>query len=430
VVLKLYALPFLAWFLLTRRFRAAVGMACATLILLGLGVLGLGLEVHRAFGQEVLPWALRGLVQDPYSPIWGSLTSLAYRLFRFEPDLNPLPLADWPGVARALAAGLPVAFLVAALAWAAPSRDPKDLRAQWALLMIASLVASPLTASYHFVLLILPAALLAADALERGEAFRAALFLAALAFVGSPLPHYGFRFLGGWGSLLAYSRLYVLVALFAIAAAPLVTRAGLALAVAAGLLAGGLAARAPAELETGERRSHGYSASQPIDCGRERGFTAVRGPRMVGETLDGRTLEPAGPALSLHCEAGAVVAGPPRAAADEDAAGGMRVEADRTQGVLTAWSGDGGRRILANGRVRHPRVRADGEFALAEYWEGGSWDIRVFDLRSGLSRLVAGGPSNEQDPEWTDGGSAVLFASDRGRGLRSTAVYRVAFRER
>jgi hypothetical protein len=75
-------------------------------------------------------------------------------------------------------------------------------------------------------------------------------------------------------------------------------------------------------------------------------------------------------------------------------------------------------------------VRADGRFVLAESWEGGSWNIRAFDLRSGASILVAGGSSNEGDAEWCDGGASVMFASDRGRGRGSTAIYRVGFRDK
>jgi hypothetical protein len=251
--------------------------------------------------------------------------------------------------------------------------------------------------------------------------------LLALGFVGSSLPHYGFRFVGGWTTFLAYPRLFVLLALFVAIAWPIFSRRSLAAAAAIGLAAAGPIVSGPAE-EPWERLTHGYSAGRPIDCADERGWITVRGVRAIGETSRGRHLEGPWPAISLQCVGSELTAGPLRPAPDEDATPQVRVVADRAAGILLVSQSGGPAATLAPGRFRHPRLHPDGRFVVVESWERDSWDIRAFDLASGAGRVVAGGPSNERDPAWSADGTSVLFASDRRRGLGSTVVYRVPFR--
>ena len=115
-------------------------------------------------------------------------------------------MADAPALARGLATALPAGLVLAAVAGAGPT---VPLARAWAIVMLAALAAAPLTSSYHFVLLVLPVALLLADgALSRR---RRALVVLAFVFATSPLPHYFARFATGWGDLLAYPRLAALL---------------------------------------------------------------------------------------------------------------------------------------------------------------------------------------------------------------------------
>jgi len=204
LLLKLYAAPH-ALFLLSRgRWRAIAGMALAVIALLALSVLTLGAELHDVYLREVLPHSLRGEVQDPYSPLWGSPSSLVHRLFQGEPDLNPQPALEAPSLVAPLARALPAFLLLLALA-ARPEGDPAAaLRRQWAALTLAGLAASPLTQSYHFVLLALPVALLLG---ERPARAGAATLLLLFAFATSPLPHDSLGLAHRWANLPAYPRL-------------------------------------------------------------------------------------------------------------------------------------------------------------------------------------------------------------------------------
>jgi hypothetical protein len=399
VILKLYALPYLAWFVWTRRWRAVAGFTAGVVGLTAASIAWLGLAVHRTYLEEVLPWALRGEIQDPYSPIWGSVTSLAYRLFRFEPDLNPSPLADLPVVAAILARGVPLAILLAAVL-VRRSTEIRVVRQQWAALAIASLAAAPLTASYHFVLLSLPVALLVTERIGRWPW----LYLLALAFVGSSLPHYGMRFVGGWTTPLAYSRLAVLVALLALVVAPFGRLRVWAIAATLGAGLGAINVKT-APNGSWERLSHGFAAASPVDCGDEIGWAAIRGVRMVAESSQGRRVRGAIPAASVGCQGGRVVAAPPASPLIKQAPP----------------------ECASSGRLERLRRSPNLRFFVGQSWVRGSWDVLVLDSTTCLTALLAGGPSNEREPAWTADGRSVLFVSDRQRGLGSTAVYRVPF---
>ena len=162
VVLKLYGVPLLLGLLATRRWRAAAGMSAGVLALTAVSVGFLGWPVHAAYLREVLPASLEGRVQDPYSTIWQSGTSLAHRMFQHEPDLNPAPAWDSPSTMRVVRRAFPAAVLFLPVALLARRRGAADPALDWAVLTLAALAAAPLTATYHMVLLVLPVAVLLA----------------------------------------------------------------------------------------------------------------------------------------------------------------------------------------------------------------------------------------------------------------------------
>jgi Tol biopolymer transport system component len=109
--------------------------------------------------------------------------------------------------------------------------------------------------------------------------------------------------------------------------------------------------------------------------------------------------------------------------ADRDTGDGVRVASDREAQALQVSRAGATPEVLARGRFRHPRLSPDGRRVAVEWWSGRSWDIRVIDLADGRGEIVASGPGNETEPSWTRTGDALLFASDAGRGLGSTAAY-------
>src|SRR4029078_11534663 len=86
VALKLYALALLPYFLWTRRWRAAAGMALGLAAIAALSVAALGLPVHVVSLREMLPPSLDGRIIDPSSPFWQTLAAVARRRFQPEPD--------------------------------------------------------------------------------------------------------------------------------------------------------------------------------------------------------------------------------------------------------------------------------------------------------------------------------------------------------
>jgi TolB protein len=55
----------------------------------------------------------------------------------------------------------------------------------------------------------------------------------------------------------------------------------------------------------------------------------------------------------------------------------------------------------------------------------GSWEVCAIDRRSRRFTRVTSGPSNDVEPTWAADGGSIVFASDRGRGLGLTTIYRV-----
>ena len=414
IMLKLYGLPFVLYLAWRRQWRALLGaLAGAALITLA-SVALLGREVHEAYVREVLPASMTGRVQDPYSTIWQSATSLSYRLWQREADLNPEPVADRPALARGLAVAVPAALALAAILAAAAEAPTRA----FAILVAASLAASPLTSTYHFVQLVLPVAVLAAD--REASLLRRVSVVLLFVFATSPLPHYFSRFAAGWGNLLAYPRLAAVTAILLVAMGGALTwrRAGLAMAGAA-LLGGVAALRTPPE-ERWERvaQARGYLAADPQPCPGGLGWISVAGDRLARVWSGG------------PCPDREVPAGLPESVrrawelGDADAAGTIAVFVDE-HGDLRERGASGERTLLA-GPARHPRLSPDGAWVAVQVWRG-SWDVLAVRLASGETRALTHDAAGEMEPAWEADGRGVVFASDRRRGLGSTALYRVPF---
>jgi hypothetical protein len=368
VALKLYGAPFVLFVLLTRRWRGVLGVLAGLTAVVAVSVLVLGPEVHRVYVAEVLRPSLEGRVLDPYSTVWGSVASVARRLFQYEPELNPHPLRDAPALAAGLGRGAGVAIALFAVACAVVHDRAGRVRLAWATLAAGSLAASPLPSSYHMVLLALPVAVLLAGA---GSARWAALALAA--FAGSPLAHYGAPLAEGWGNLVAPLRLIALLGLLWVLVRAVSPRRPLAIALAGGALAG-LTALLGRPDDAGWRRlpdARGLIVAEPRACADGLSWLVVSAEGYRYRRADG-----------------AVADQPPCAAA--------------------AASPDGAWRVYA----------AFGE---------GSWDVWARDERTGEERRVTRDPANEVEPAWMPGGAAIVFASDRGRGLGATTLFVVPF---
>lgn len=436
VALKLYAAPFVPAATLARRRGLALGAIAGVVALTALSLSALGREAHVTYLREMLVPSLEGRVLDPYYPTWGSPQSLARRLFEREPDFNPRPALDAPRAAAACGTGAAVgivAFAVAASAWL--FRRGHDGRG-FAVLVLGGLAASSMPATYHFVQLALPCAvLLAAEARPRT---RAAVVLLT-AYAASTLPHVlAFR-VEGWGSLLGGTRLAALVVLLALAARPVRLRVPLACGLALATLAGGVRAARYSEDSPAARVSEarGLLAAEPAACAEGLAWRVIDGERYAVRRPDGTTVPEGAP----RCVDGRMTSDPARIAAwlgpaaeeawdatDADrAADGTVVLVDREGARLYEIAPTGARRLLVAGRLRRPRLSPDGARVVFQAFADGSWDVCAIDRRSGSFTRVTRGPANDVEPTWTADGRAIAFASDRGRGLGLTTLFTVPF---
>jgi hypothetical protein len=435
VALKLYGAPMVPAATLARRRGVLLGAVAGLVVVTAVSLAALGPRTHATYLREMLVPSLEGRVLDPYHPSWGSPQSLGRRLFQLEPDLNPRPALDAPRLAAACGRGGAVGIVVFAVAAAVLLfRGGHDGRA-WAAVMVGGLAASPMPATYHLVLLTLPAAVLLAG--ERRTAARAAV-LALTAYAASTLPHV-LAGGAGWWSLAGGTRLYALLGLLAIAVRPAGFRMPLAWGLAGAVGTAGVAALRHETDPPAQRvaEARGLLAAEPVAC--EGGFAwrVIDGERFAVRRPDGRVV----PGGAPRCLDGRVVSdsesvaawlGPVAAEAwhvsDADrAADGAAVFVDRAGERLYEIDAAGTRRLLVGGRLRRPRLSPDGVRVTFQAFVAGSWDVCAVDRSTGLFTRVTGGPANDVEPAWTADGGAIVFASDRGRGLGLTTLFVVPF---
>ncbi len=176
-----------------------------------------GTDVHFQFIRTILLPHLNGVLQtqDPFTPTFQSWNSLLRNIFVYDPLRNPHPLIPWP-----------TGFLIARtvillLIFGSAARTIYRLHgaeAMWLRLSIiglAVMAALPASATYHFILLAFPVAILWRYADQPGLRYHFWTVYVLYAAIGLLPVHYfsGFRYAGGW-IFLAYPRLFLMTSLF------------------------------------------------------------------------------------------------------------------------------------------------------------------------------------------------------------------------
>jgi hypothetical protein len=146
--LKIFPVLFVIYFARKRDVRAVLGLVAGGIAAVTASVWVFGLQLHRLYISQVLPWALRGDAMDPYNLGASSLSSLLHRLFLFEPEWNPHPVVHSPAVFAVLHPLLQIAiFAPAVLLTVAGNRHPRRLQLEWSAFLLAILAISTLPAS-------------------------------------------------------------------------------------------------------------------------------------------------------------------------------------------------------------------------------------------------------------------------------------------
>ena len=175
-----------------------------------------GWSLHRTYLFQVLPATLRGEALDPYNLTSSSLSSLLHRLFIFEPQLNAHPALHAPWLFVVLHPAFQLALLLPALIWIdARASSSTRTSLEWSALLLATLTFTPLPASYHFTVLILPVAIICGYLVQER---RIALLIIVIAlYLAVGYPGWNTAPVDGWKALLHVKRLYALILLTMVA---------------------------------------------------------------------------------------------------------------------------------------------------------------------------------------------------------------------
>ena len=210
--MKIYPAFFLLFFLVKKQWRAAAGLACGMAGAVLISVRLFGVNASRAYFREILPWGIRGEIIDPYTTGWDSINALLRRLFMFEPELNPAPVAHLPALYAILQPLLHAGILVAFL-WAMASRSTglSRRKLEWAIYCFLVLLLSSEPLPYHFVILILTAVLVVDYLTARGQSGWAAVVVVLYAFTCAPYDRLYRANPHGWVSLSFFPRLVSMI---------------------------------------------------------------------------------------------------------------------------------------------------------------------------------------------------------------------------
>jgi hypothetical protein len=156
--IKLYTAPFALYFAVRRQWKAFGAMIGSIGLLAVVSIAVFGYQSTRYFATTVLPRGIDGSVLDPYNPGWNSMTTFLRHTFVPEAELNPHPLFAAPTLFFFLRSFYILGLV--GLSLLAVRRQPGDEARAFGWFVVVLLALSPNTSSYHFILLLLPIALL------------------------------------------------------------------------------------------------------------------------------------------------------------------------------------------------------------------------------------------------------------------------------
>ena len=210
--MKIYPAFFLLFFLVRRQWRAAAGLVCGMAGALLLSILLFGENAFRIYFREILPSGLRGEIIDPYATAWDSLNALLRRLFIFEPELNPVPVAHLPTLYALLHPLLHSLILVVFL-WGIGFRRASASRQklEWAIYCFLLLLLSSEPLPYHFIILILTAVLSVDYLMAQRQSSWALAVVVFYTLACLPFDRVYRANPQGWQALLCFPRLFCMV---------------------------------------------------------------------------------------------------------------------------------------------------------------------------------------------------------------------------
>lgn len=415
--LKLYGGPFLLYFAARRQWKALLGMTASVLILLGVALALFGAADVHYYSAQILPRTLEGGSIDPYDPGVPTFSTLLRRSFMAEPELNPHPLSNAPWLfffLRSLISLGIAAFLILGL-----GRRGSTDRRDFAWFVIGVVLLSTSTASYTFIVLLLPLVLLLEESGPRQSIFLVASYL----FLTSPLR-----------PIWLFPKVWLLFALFVFVGYHswhgIPRRLALAAIIVVTIIAFFDAKRHMVDYAN-EPDQHfrrvalqdgAVFSSFPVVSRAGIFYQSMGRDRYVLRWLhDQRNEELSFQGHALH----------PRLAPDGDSIF-FELVANRTSSNMR-FDPSTGRVIRQEAPIPvdfpDTVVSPDGEWAAFTSMQNGPMQIWLRNLSTGLERRLTGGNCNSSSPAWELDSRGILFASDCGRAFGLPALYRARLTE-
>jgi Glycosyltransferase family 87 len=408
--LKLYAGPFLLYFVAKRKWKAVTGMVVA---ILGAGIVAIAMfgwpDVHYYLTQ-ILPRSLEGGSADPYHPGNPALSTLLRRWFLPEPELNPVARWNAPWLFFFLRTFLSLAIIV--FTSLGVMTNARSDRRDFAWFLIAVMLLSTNVASYTFLLLLLPLILLLHDCgWELG-----CYLVASYILLNLPL-----------GPDWLFPKLWLLVALFLVLGWDFLHALPVKLVVPALALVLGVSV-----LDAG-KHMRGYEQEpgrrfQPVAAGGRSLFSSF--PVLTKAGLFFQSMgedryvvrwihDGAAEEISLDGDAFQPMALPDGTIAIELARHGssQMVRFDPTTREISSLRGEFARDD--RGSASSP----DGNWFAHTVESEGAKHLWLRNVVSGREIRLGGGNCNSSWPAWQLDSRAVVFASDCGRALGLPSLY-------
>src|SRR5215469_2537555 len=411
--LKLYGGPFLLYFLIKRNWKAVAGMLAASTVAVVTAIALFGWGDVRFYATQILPRSLECEVIDPYDAGNATFTTLLRHFFVMEPDLNPHPLWNAPGIfffLRTFTALLILGYTLVGIA----SEGQKFSQRGFAWFTIAVLLLSSNAVSYTYILLLLPVALLLESAGPKERIYLITSYVALNVFLLA-------------GSVRFYPKLFILLALYCVEGRRY-WRAFHPKIIAVGLSSAMIIAALDAE-----RHLTHYFAEPSMNCERlavDRGTYLSTYPVVTSAGLFYEAMVRSGYVLRWSHQ-GEV----------EDLAFGGQVfhpVAASSGGPIyfELVKGDVSSRMMFNPATRQavpapstpittkgPVISPDGKWVAVESGQAGPKQIWLRDAATGRGRFSLAGDCNYSSPAWENSHS-LIFASDCRRGLGMPVLYR------
>jgi hypothetical protein len=410
--LKLYGGPFLLYFIAKRNWKAVFGMIAAMAAMGIVAVALFGWHDTVYYATQIFPRSLESGAIDPYNPGVPTFSTMLRHYLVREPELNPHPLWEGPWMFFFLRTFVTVAVVV--FLFLGVSLKPSTDRRDFAWFVIAAVLLSTNSASYTFILLLLPLVLL----LEESPPWQRAFFVGFYILLTAPL-----------GLTSLFPKVWLLIALFVMLGwergrGP--SRRWIVGATALSLLIAFVDARqhmrAYAE-EPGQRfervavEEGAIFSAYPAVSRAGIFYQSIDGERYVLRWLhDNRDEE-----LAFAGEAFHPITTMP------DGPIYFEIVANRTS---TMMQFDPTTRQTSSSLARvpvdtlKPEASPDGKWTAFTSSRNGPEQVWLRHLADGREMLLTGGNCNSSSPAWALDSKSILFASDCGRAFGLPALYR------